>query len=134
MRLSATESSGFSENVSAGTVTRSFPARMCLLLPGKGRWTFLGVMWKVKLKGFSPTIGVGENSLSICKEMIHFVLAAYHNLISPFLPRACRFFPSCSVYASQAIQKHGILRGLWLGLRRVSRFQPWNPRGYDPVQ
>jgi putative membrane protein insertion efficiency factor len=79
-------------------------------------------------------MAAGENSLSICQAMIRFVLTGYHNLISPFLPRACRFFPSCSVYATQAIQKHGILRGLWLGLRRVSRCQPWNPGGYDPVQ
>jgi putative membrane protein insertion efficiency factor len=66
--------------------------------------------------------------------IIRFILAAYHNLVSPFLPRACRFFPSCSVYASYAIQKHGVLRGLSLALKRLSRCHPWNPGGYDPVR
>ncbi|HSE87795.1 MAG TPA: membrane protein insertion efficiency factor YidD [Candidatus Binatia bacterium] len=67
------------------------------------------------------------------RNIIPFILTAYHKLISPFLPRSCRFFPSCSVYASDAIRKHGILRGLSLGLKRISRCHPWNPGGYDPV-
>ncbi|HXV83794.1 MAG TPA: membrane protein insertion efficiency factor YidD [Candidatus Binatia bacterium] len=69
----------------------------------------------------------------VCRNVIPFVLSAYHKLISPFLPRSCRFFPSCSVYASEAIQKHGVLKGFLLGLKRLSRCHPWNPGGYDPV-
>ncbi len=69
----------------------------------------------------------------VCRKIILFILSAYHKLISPFLPRSCRFFPSCSVYTSEAIQKHGVLKGLSLGLKRVSHCHPWNPGGYDPV-
>ncbi|HJU63643.1 MAG TPA: membrane protein insertion efficiency factor YidD [Candidatus Binatia bacterium] len=68
-----------------------------------------------------------------CKDVIRFVLSAYHKLLSPFLPRSCRFYPSCSVYASEAVRKHGVLRGLVLGLKRISRCHPWNPGGYDPA-
>jgi len=62
------------------------------------------------------------------------ILGSYHQFFSPFLPRACRFFPSCSVYASDAIRKHGLAMGIWLSLRRLSRCHPWNPGGYDPVK
>lgn len=61
-------------------------------------------------------------------------LSGYHRFISPFLPRACRFFPSCAVYASEAIRKHGFVKGTSLSLRRLGRCHPWNPGGYDPVK
>jgi uncharacterized protein len=61
------------------------------------------------------------------------VLAVYHRFISPFLPEACRFFPSCSVYVSAAIYKYGLIKGAALGVRRLSRCHPWHPGGYDPV-
>ena len=61
------------------------------------------------------------------------VIRLYQRLISPLLPSACRFHPSCSEYMRQAILKHGVLRGLWLGLGRVVRCHPWNPGGADPV-
>lgn len=57
---------------------------------------------------------------------------AYQLLIRPLLPPACRFVPSCSEYAREVLLYHGLLRGGWLGLRRVSRCHPWNPGGYDP--
>ena len=60
-------------------------------------------------------------------------LAFWHQWISPWLGPACRFEPSCSCYAQQAIEKHGAGRGLWLGLRRLGRCHPFNPGGYDPV-
>jgi putative membrane protein insertion efficiency factor len=59
---------------------------------------------------------------------------AYHSVLSPFLPRACRFYPSCSVYAAEAMQKHGILKGTFFALRRLGRCHPWNPGGYDPAR
>jgi len=62
------------------------------------------------------------------------VLAGYHKLLSPALPRACRFYPSCSVYASQAIQRRGVFKGTLLGLRRLGRCHPWSRGGYDPVK
>ena len=61
-----------------------------------------------------------------------FVLA-YRWGISPLLPRACRFHPSCSEYALEALTRHGVWHGGWLAVRRVCRCGPWHPGGYDPV-
>jgi putative membrane protein insertion efficiency factor len=58
---------------------------------------------------------------------------AYRRLISPLLPPRCRFHPSCSQYALQALQLHGPVRGSGLALRRILRCHPLNPGGYDPV-
>jgi putative membrane protein insertion efficiency factor len=57
----------------------------------------------------------------------------YQWTLSPLLPRACRFAPSCSEYAAEAILTHGPLRGVRLGLRRLGRCHPWGGHGYDPV-
>ena len=57
----------------------------------------------------------------------------YQYAISPFLGRRCRYFPSCSEYTVEAIEKHGALRGGWLGAKRICRCHPWHPGGYDPV-
>jgi hypothetical protein len=67
------------------------------------------------------------------KRLVIFPLVCYQRVISPFLPRACRFYPSCSEYAREAICRHGILRGVWLTTRRLTRCHPYNPGGYDPV-
>ena len=61
------------------------------------------------------------------------VLRGYKRFISPLLPPMCRFEPTCSVYAMQAIEKYGIMRGVWLGARRLLRCHPLNPGGWDPV-
>jgi uncharacterized protein len=61
------------------------------------------------------------------------VLRAYRVLISPSLPPACRFEPTCSRYAYTAVERHGLLRGGWLAIRRLVRCQPWGGSGYDPV-
>jgi len=61
------------------------------------------------------------------------VLRGYQWFISPLLPAACRFHPSCSHYAEEAVQRHGALRGGWLAARRVCRCGPWHPGGFDPV-
>lgn len=57
----------------------------------------------------------------------------YQYLISPLLGPRCRFQPSCSHYAIEALESHGALRGSWLALRRLLRCHPWHPGGYDPV-
>lgn len=72
--------------------------------------------------------------IRIIRAAFVFPLKAYHRFLSPFLPRACRFYPSCSVYAAQAVEKHGLRRGAWQGLQRLSRCHPWSAGGYDPVR
>jgi uncharacterized protein len=58
---------------------------------------------------------------------------AYQWTVRPLLPPTCRFYPSCSEYAEQAIERHGPVRGSWLTARRVCRCGPWHAGGYDPV-
>lgn len=57
----------------------------------------------------------------------------YQLVISPLLPPACRFYPTCSQYALLAVEEHGIVRGAWLGIARFARCHPWNPGGIDLV-
>jgi len=61
------------------------------------------------------------------------LLELYKAFVSPFLPPACRFEPSCSEYARQAVEKYGATKGSWLGLKRILRCQPFSKGGYDPV-
>ncbi len=61
------------------------------------------------------------------------LLRAYRAVISPALPPACRFTPTCSQYALEAIERHGALRGSWLAVRRLARCHPFNPGGFDAV-
>jgi len=58
----------------------------------------------------------------------------YQYLLSPLLPNACRYTPTCSQYAIDAIRKYGPLKGIWIGLKRISRCHPWGGSGYDPVK
>jgi uncharacterized protein len=57
----------------------------------------------------------------------------YRAAISPVLPRACRFTPSCAAYAEEALARRGLPTALWLIVRRIGRCHPWHPGGYDPV-
>lgn len=67
------------------------------------------------------------------KKLVTALLRGYQYALRPLLGRNCRFFPSCSDYAIEAIERHGVLRGGWLALRRIGRCHPWHPGGYDPV-
>jgi uncharacterized protein len=61
-------------------------------------------------------------------------IKGYRRFLSPMLPRSCRFTPSCSLYTLQAVEKYGLLKGSFLGARRILRCHPFSEGGYDPVQ
>lgn len=71
--------------------------------------------------------------LQIPKSFILLLLRGYKLLISPLLGQRCRFYPSCSSYTMEAVEKFGALRGSYLGARRLLRCHPFNPGGLDPV-
>jgi putative membrane protein insertion efficiency factor len=62
------------------------------------------------------------------------LIRTYKLVISPLLPSACRFYPTCSEYMKEAIEKHGVVKGVGLGLRRLSRCHPFRQGGFDPVR
>jgi uncharacterized protein len=61
------------------------------------------------------------------------LIRGYQLLLSPWLGNHCRYHPTCSKYAIEAIERHGAVRGLWLALRRIGRCHPWGGAGHDPV-
>ena len=65
--------------------------------------------------------------------MVALPVRAYRLVLSPWIGHACRFQPTCSAYALEALDRHGALRGSWLAARRVARCHPWGSAGYDPV-
>lgn len=65
--------------------------------------------------------------------LLRAAVRAYQWFLAPLLPRSCRFFPSCSEYADEALRRHGAWRGSWLVARRLCRCGPWHPGGCDPV-
>ncbi|HUF16509.1 MAG TPA: membrane protein insertion efficiency factor YidD [Thermoanaerobaculia bacterium] len=67
------------------------------------------------------------------RAIILILLRSYKRFISPLLPPMCRFEPTCSVYAFDAVSRHGVLKGGWLAARRLFRCHPFNPGGWDPV-
>ncbi|MCK4682201.1 membrane protein insertion efficiency factor YidD [Candidatus Bipolaricaulota bacterium] len=67
------------------------------------------------------------------RRILVFPIRVYRQAVSPLLPRRCRFYPSCSEYAIEAITKHGVLKGGRLTVKRLLRCHPLNPGGYDPV-
>jgi hypothetical protein len=67
------------------------------------------------------------------KQLLILFVRAYQVVLSPHLPAACRYYPSCSHYAIEALQKHGALRGGWLAAKRIGRCHPFRPGGFDPV-
>ncbi|MCW8862859.1 MAG: membrane protein insertion efficiency factor YidD [Rhodospirillales bacterium] len=65
--------------------------------------------------------------------VLRVLIRGYQLLVSPVLPRTCRFEPTCSSYALEAVTRHGPIRGAWLALHRIGRCHPWADFGYDPV-
>jgi putative membrane protein insertion efficiency factor len=66
-------------------------------------------------------------------QLVQVMVWFYRAAVSPFLAPSCRFAPSCSSYASQALQRHGMVRGGWMAVRRLLRCHPFHPGGWDPV-
>lgn len=71
---------------------------------------------------------------ALMRELALAVLRFYKQWISPLLPSACRFHPTCSEYMMHAVEKHGVVRGVFLGLKRLSKCHPFHEGGYDPVR
>jgi len=67
------------------------------------------------------------------RKVLIFPIRVYQRVLSPLLPNRCRFYPTCSHYAVEAIEKHGAIRGLWLAIKRILKCHPLHPGGYDPV-
>ena len=65
--------------------------------------------------------------------VLTFIIRLYHLFISPILPASCRFYPTCSSYAIEALNRHGVFRGIYLTGKRILRCHPWCDGGYDPV-
>jgi putative membrane protein insertion efficiency factor len=68
------------------------------------------------------------------QQMILAALTAYKRWISPLLPPACRYYPTCSDYMAEAVRKHGSALGVWMGLKRLARCHPFHAGGFDPVR
>jgi putative membrane protein insertion efficiency factor len=71
--------------------------------------------------------------MSPLKKLFIFPIRVYQRYVSPLLGKNCRFDPTCSHYTAQAIDEWGVLKGCWLGFRRILKCQPWGSFGYDPV-
>jgi uncharacterized protein len=67
------------------------------------------------------------------RRLLVLLVRGYQVSLSPMLPASCRYFPSCSAYAIEALERHGALRGGWLAARRIARCHPFHVGGYDPV-
>ena len=81
--------------------------------------------------------GFWQQLLKVCKRVLAAPFLAliwfYRHCISPFTPPSCRFTPTCSQYAAEALRRYGPVKGLWLTAKRLSRCHPWGGSGYDPV-
>ncbi len=61
------------------------------------------------------------------------LIRGYQLLLSPFMASSCRYYPTCSQYTCEAIERYGLLRGMWMGAKRIGRCHPWHEGGHDPV-
>ncbi|MDN5363577.1 MAG: uncharacterized protein PWQ91_638 [Eubacteriales bacterium] len=67
------------------------------------------------------------------RRLLIYTIRVYQRFLSPFLGKNCRFYPTCSEYAVQALEEYGVVRGLWLTGKRILKCHPFHPGGYDPV-
>jgi putative membrane protein insertion efficiency factor len=92
----------------------------------------------VSARGAEPAAGRRADGPSRAVQSARFAatlpILLYRRLVSPLLGPRCRYYPSCSAYAVEAIRRYGILRGLVLAVWRVLRCNPWSPGGYDPIE
>lgn len=82
-----------------------------------------GGFWNASFRGYKRVAALP----------LWLLVKIYQYVISPLTPPSCRFTPTCSQYAAEALRKYGPLKGSWLALRRLSRCHPWGGSGYDPV-
>ena len=68
------------------------------------------------------------------KKLMILLIRGHQKFISPLFPRTCRFYPTCSAYFIQALEKYGVVKGSYIGIKRILRCHPWNPGGYDPLK
>ncbi len=80
-----------------------------------------------------PTCARPDRSPGLAARVLAVPVHAYRLLLSPLLGPNCRYYPTCSAYALDALRVHGALKGSWLSVQRVCRCHPWHPGGYDPV-
>ncbi len=85
---------------------------------------------KFVLTRVAPVVG---RAADLCAALVRLLLWTYRWTLSPLLGPCCRFAPSCSAYASEALARHGLVRGGWMALRRLLRCHPFHPGGWDPV-
>src|SRR5688572_24317135 len=90
---------------------------------------------------FGPKSSTSANNLVVpsndasrgMRWLLIALIRGYQIGLSPLLPAACRYYPSCSTYAVEALERHGVLRGGWLAMKRIGRCHPFRPGGFDPV-
>ncbi|MBM7583267.1 putative membrane protein insertion efficiency factor [Caldicoprobacter guelmensis] len=70
----------------------------------------------------------------LMRSLLVGIIRCYQRSISPLLPNSCRFYPTCSEYVVQAVEKYGVLKGLFMGIKRVLKCHPFHPGGYDPLE
>src|SRR5215207_817543 len=86
------------------------------------------------MSAYTPRLGLrASNYTARMKRLLLALITGYRLLLSPLLGASCRFYPSCSAYASEAIESHGALRGTWLAIVRLLKCHPWHPGGVDQV-
>ena len=76
---------------------------------------------------------IGKSADKIVVAILSLPILFYRGAISPMLPSSCRYTPTCSRYALEALRRHGAIKGSWLAIKRILRCHPWGGSGYDPV-